>query len=394
MTGSLEASSFPTPDARAGAREPSALDIALRLRAGLPALAAELDMAGFARWIAGVDRLCGAYVCEVLSGLGLPGESGATFSAESFAAAAGVVPRHRRLLERLLEILAEDGWLDRAGEGWRIRGDLPATGSPALLAGLAEGHPALREQLPLLARCAQALPRVLRGELDPLKVLFPGGDVRALELIYRSGPAARLLNTLVRQAVCGFLEERPAGGQRILEVGAGTGGTSAHLLPALPAEGVDYVFSDLSPLFLSRAARAFRDFGFVSFRRLDLEADPAGQGFAGERFDVVIAANVLHAVTDLRRGLRHVRALLLPGGLLVVCEGILRHRRSDLIFGMLGGWWHFADSDLRPSYPLISAERWRALLEQEGFEAAVVPDDADACEGLARQAIFVARLRP
>ena len=53
---------------------------------------------------------------------------------------------------------------------------------------------------------------------------------------------------------------------------------------------------------------------------LDIERDPAQQGFAGRRFDVVLAANVLHATADLREVLNHVRELLVPGGLLILAE--------------------------------------------------------------------------
>ena len=41
---------------------------------------------------------------------------------------------------------------------------------------------------------------------------------------------------------------------RILEVGAGTGGTTAHVLPLLPADRTEYLFTDVSPLFTARAA--------------------------------------------------------------------------------------------------------------------------------------------
>lgn len=33
----------------------------------------------------------------------------------------------------------------------------------------------------------------------------------------------------------------------------------------------------------------------------------------------------------------------------------------DLVFGMLEGWWRFADSDLREASALLPVERWRGV---------------------------------
>jgi predicted TPR repeat methyltransferase len=55
-----------------------------------------------------------------------------------------------------------------------------------------------------------------------------------------------------------------------------------------------------------------------NIRLLNIENDPAAQGFAGRReFDLIVAANVIHATADLRQTLGHVQQLLAPGGLLL-----------------------------------------------------------------------------
>ncbi len=89
-------------------------------------------------------------------------------------------------------------------------------------------------------------------------------------------------------------------------------------------------------------------------------------GFAADQYDLVIAANVLHATSDLRQALRHVRRLLAPDGVLCLLEVTKPDRGVDLTFGTTNGWWRFNDLDLR-DYPLLSADRWPVLLEQEHF---------------------------
>jgi NADPH:quinone reductase-like Zn-dependent oxidoreductase len=128
----------------------------------------------------------------------------------------------------------------------------------------------------------------------------------------------------------------------------------------------------------------------VACRELDIERDPASQGFAGQKYDVVIASNVLHATADLRATADRVRSLLAPGGTLLALEVFAPHHWFDLTVGLTPGWWLFTDVDLRPSYPAVSAAAWRTLLLERGFATAeAVPGTAAGDGVLARQGIVV-----
>ena len=105
-----------------------------------------------------------------------------------------------------------------------------------------------------------------------------------------------------------------------------------------------------------------------SFELLDIEKSPGTQGFGERAFDVIIAANVLHATRDLRETLGNAVGLLAPGGLLILLEATARQRWVDLTFGLTEGWWRFDDTTLRPDYPLLSAEKWKTLFEETGLE--------------------------
>jgi len=106
----------------------------------------------------------------------------------------------------------------------------------------------------------------------------------------------------------------------VLEVGGGTGGTTLHVLPCLNAQQTEYVFTDVSNVFLSKAAKRFEAYPFVRYRVLDIGSDPDFRVFSPHGFDVVIAANVLHATSDLHSTLERVRKLIAPHGLLVLLE--------------------------------------------------------------------------
>jgi SAM-dependent methyltransferase len=145
----------------------------------------------------------------------------------------------------------------------------------------------------------------------------------------------------------------------------GTGGTTAGLLPLLPADRSEYLFTDIGPTFLNKAQERFSAFPFVHYQPLNIEQEPAAQGFQPYQADLVVAANVLHATRDLGQTLAHVRQLLQPGGQLVLLEATERRRWLDLTFGLTDGWWRYADE--RQGHPLLSAEGWRQQLSAHGF---------------------------
>src|SRR5262249_17616839 len=148
-------------------------------------------------------------------------------------------------------------------------------------------------ELELTRRCAAELHRVLRGQADPLALLFPGGSLADAERLYRDSPPAKAYNGLIAE-IFGTIGRQANPPLRVLEIGAATGSTTSHLLSRLP-EQVDYTFTDVSPLFLQRAREKFGQRPFMRFELLDISREPAAQGFAAGGFDVILAANVLHA---------------------------------------------------------------------------------------------------
>ena len=156
---------------------------------------------------------------------------------------------------------------------------------------------------------------------------------------------------------------------------------------------IDYTFTDVFPAFLS-CAHKFSEAAFMSYRVLDIENDPQPQGFARGEYDIVIAANVLHATADLRRTIAHVRSLLAPGGVLLLLEGTRPDRWLDLTFGLTDGWWRFVDLDLRPHHPLLSADTWAALLEQVGISFCHTVSYASENGTFVQQVVIVAQVDP
>ncbi len=298
-----------------------------------------------------------------------------------------VLERYTGLVHRLLDILAEAGVLVAHDSEWEVVRPIDSA-ARALRPALPGGPEAA-----LLSRCGPKLAEVLRGEVDPLQLLFPGGSTAVAEELYHHAPHAQVYNRLAAVTISAAIAQaQPGRPVRILEIGGGTGGTTGYVLPNLPADRVEYTFTDISPLFTARAQERFATYPFVRYQPLDIEKDPAAQGLTPGSFDIVIAANVIHATADLRETLRHVRQLMAPGGMLLLIEITKLNRWVDLTFGLTDGWWRFTDRELRPAYALLSRSRWLDLLAEQGFEEAVafpaIRDDADP---LAQNALLCAR---
>ena len=289
-----------------------------------------------------------------------------------------VLRAHRALAARLLALAGED------------IAHCPDPADPfEMAARLAREYPFGRSELALLQRCGAALADVLRGQAQPLDLLF-GDDRAGAEAVYREAPAARAANRHLADAVAALAGPLPEGRSlRILEVGGGTGASTEMVLESLPAGRFSYHFTDVSAAFLEPARQRFAGYP-LTFGVLDIERDPVEQGFAAHGFDLVIAAQVLHATRDLSESLDHSRRLLAPSGALVLLEGLQRQAWLDLTFGLLDGWWRFADAWRRDG-ALIDAALWTQALAGSGFgEAEVLPAGFDD-HGRAVQGVLLAR---
>ncbi|CAK0748675.1 hypothetical protein CCP3SC5AM1_1540002 [Gammaproteobacteria bacterium] len=305
-----------------------------------------------------------AYILAALFRLGLRGRQGARWTTIQLETQLAILPFYRRLLQRMLGILAEAGYVHQEAEQWVVVREFDPIDKVTI------ANDSQDASLTLLERCGTHLAEVLRGTQAPLELLFPGGDTSLVNQIYRNAPSAQIMNHLVAEVMARIIESLPTTqGIRILEIGAGTGGTTAALLPLLPKTRTKYVYTDIGLGLLNQAQATFADFSFIDYRSLDIEQDPMAQGFAPHQCDFIIAANVLHATKDLVQALAHVQTLLKPTGMLLLLETTQPCAWVDLTFGLTDGWWRFQDLALRPNHPLLTAEQWQTLLKRRGFAA-------------------------
>lgn len=110
-----------------------------------------------------------------------------------------------------------------------------------------------------------------------------------------------------RRAVTRIIDPRP--GERILDVAAGTGASSAPLA----AVGADVTASDFSQGMIEVGRERHPELEFV-------QADVTAMPFADNSFDTVTISFGLRNVQDTAAALREMARVTRPGGKIVVCE--------------------------------------------------------------------------
>ena len=213
---------------------------------------------------------------------------------------------------------------------------------------------------------------ILSGTIDVVEFFFSNDlVVRYYQEMFEKIASTKSLSRYI-DAMC---HKNPA--MKVLEVGAGTGSMTNHVLDALTFRGENgdvmprfarYDYTDISRSFFEKAQERFKSHGSaIQYRVLDVQEDPTTQGFDAAEYDVVVAAIVLHATNDLNSTTRHMRKLLKPGGKLLLFE-IMKPEilRTAFAFGLFPGWWTSSEEH-RKLNPCINEEEWHDVLSRQGF---------------------------
>jgi len=350
----------------------------------------DLDLDAYPRRWELLDALAVAYIARTFNQLGLFTSAGESIGTDELVAPGRFAENYERLGARWLGHLVADGLLIRDGNRYLAPAPLPAEIAPELVDAATTAFEGIDEILRYVQRCGEQLTSVVDGTEAGLNTLFPDGSYETVDFMYHHWAVTRYFNGIVRAAVDAASSTRRGKTLRVIEVGAGTGGTTGTVLPVLAGTSFEYTLTDVSDFFLTRAAGRFAEYQEIDYSLLDIERSPEDQGYGANGFDVVIAANVLHATRDLDATLAHVQSLLAPGGVLVAFESIHHPPWFDVTTGLIEGWNRFEDS-WRTDVPLIDTDTWRSALDAAGFEHVEALPGADAPASVLLQQVILAR---
>jgi glycosyltransferase involved in cell wall biosynthesis len=105
---------------------------------------------------------------------------------------------------------------------------------------------------------------------------------------------------------------RPYCGQRVLEIGSGTGNLTRKLIPR-----ERYVASDINPLYLHTLRGLTADRPYLDVTLTDVTRGETFPRIEGG-FDTVVCLNVIEHVSDDVEAMRNIREVLAPGGRAII----------------------------------------------------------------------------
>ncbi|KAI1088771.1 hypothetical protein F5B19DRAFT_470188, partial [Rostrohypoxylon terebratum] len=318
--------------------------------------------------VARSNRLCVALIVEAFEELGCPLKT---------ATAGQILPlvKHTHqtshLVDWLYSFLENDARLINRDDGSIIRTSIssPRKTSDAIFQELLQMNDQWVVAHKLAYHAGKNLAAVLSGRKTGIQALFGSPEGRDLVRdLYSDLPFNRLFYEQMRDTIRLVVEKLPPNFRcplRILEMGAGTGGTTHILAPFLDSLKipVEYTMTDLSTSMVLQARRMFGGrYPFMGFAVHDIEQPPT-ESLNGTQH-IVIASNAVHAAADLKAAATNIRAALRPDGILLLTEMTESLPFVDLVFGLLDDWWRFADDR---SHAIVSAEHWEIQLRHAGF---------------------------
>lgn len=321
------------------------------------------------------------------------------FDLTDLAEAYGLREHYQRWLETSIRFLAERQFLTWDGQTGVVKDPAPRPMDTVWKEWDEQKQPWLAEantraQVVLVETMMRALPDILTGKKLATDIMFPQSSFELVEGIYQNNVVVDYFNDVLAAMLVNYCDllrqQHPTAKINILEIGAGTGGTSAgifqKLTPYQEAIG-EYCYTDISKAFLLFAEKAFyKDYPYTTYRTLNIEKPVTQQGFQPGSYDVVVAANVLHATRNIKQTLVHTKSLLRQNGLLLINEISQLSLFTHLTFGLTDGWWLYDDNTLRiPGCPGLYPDTWQKVLEEEGFRSVLFP--AEASHDLGQQII-------
>ena len=345
-----------------------------------------------------LDALCAAFAADALKRIA----GGSQLSDDCIARLAQQNPASASLAARLIDMLEEDGVLQRVegssqddgdeeeggheedAGGWYFPGADEGPAAHDIWNALVADHPDHFAIFNAVGRVGLNLERLLDGRATIDQLLPRECTVAAMSAEVVGHAATRSFGQALQHCVNAALE-RLSEGQRfgIVEISDGTPTFASDLLRSLPHDRCDYVVATTNRATAEdcqhRADRLPGVVVQVFGEESDAAAKPGTQsapGAPGGGFQLAILVNDFVSDEDAQRALRHAQQMLAADGTLLML-GTPSSRWLDLVFGATRHWWPLR-SEAVPAMTVRSASQWEQRLLALGFESCVtlplVPD--------------------
>ncbi|SHO52357.1 non-ribosomal peptide synthetase [Anaerocolumna xylanovorans] len=330
----------------------------------------EVSLGSLKKLNAVIEQISTAYILNALIELKINELTKENLSFEEIDEKVQILPEYYKLFHSWLDIAAEDAYLKYENGGIRLLKEITPYDIKKLWDDLYEMEPSEDLQTPLeyLKLSGMNHVNMMRGKVNPLTLFFPKGSFNTAESLYKFSPIAKYMNSIVVETVKSIVTSHKGEKKlRVLEVGAGTGGTTDEILPVFRPECTEYTFTDLSDFFLEQAEKRYENYPFIKYGLLDINVDAQIQGYDFAAYDLIICANVIHDAENIQDALERLKILLADDGRLLIVEGTRNSRQQLASVRFIEGLSQFQDERIENNQPLLSVEKWRNQFNKAGF---------------------------
>lgn len=216
----------------------------------------------------------------------------------------------------------------------------------------------------------------LREEINALNLFFPEGGTDVALSAYKDNLINEALNKVISFLVNESIQLKKK--VKILEVGAGVGGTTIPVITNLVHHDITYCFTDISKFFLNNARKNFEDYDFMEYKLFDINMNFEEQGFYEDSYDLIICANVLHNSKNIPEVLGKLKHLLKSEGKLLIIEATKESYALLTSLELKGGLDQFTDDRRDNDIIFNSKHSWEEKLKVSGFNVKfILPSDED-----------------
>ena len=139
----------------------------------------------------------------------------------------------------------------------------------------------------------------------------------------------------------------------VLECACGTGAITVCIADKCKK----LIATDFAPGMLRQAARKCRKFGNVSFKKADITRIKCRDN----RFDKVVAGNVIHLLPDPWKALQELERVVKPGGMIIIPTYINMSKKSA---GFAVKFIEFLGADFKKQFDIDS---YKSFFEEMGY---------------------------
>ena len=307
---------------------------------------------------------------------------------------------YHKLVKRWLTALSEEGFIQKVSESTSdISYKCCKVGTKAQINALRElllsnEAEELESQISMnyFNASAENIHEVLVGNKEPQEILFPEGKTELAFGVYHNNIFSRCLNNLAGEAIVmavdELLKEHPNHTVRIMEVGAGTGGTTDDILPHLKGKNIEYYFTDVSAFFLNKAREKYAKYPWMKYQVFDINEDFKMQGIKESSIDIILCANVLHMSVNGYDAMQVLKSIATAKGYLIIIDAV---KELNSLLTSMGFLYRIDATDERGDNIFFELPHWYRNFERAQTEILFKYPAEDNFLACSYQRIFISR---